>query len=254
MQDAMLNTPDELSDTVLEGLPVLSATPQMLVALLCTVPDLWPAFRGAPATTPALQIKQQAVAEIARTQHLPVKLLATAPLFDDIHVIEGQQNDYVMMPLSADPLYQDRDGFPVNRSVLGNLQRIQRSGLEFDNLYVVHEVPRGAVGPGTLGIESAIMPPPPRRLQQLSYDLGMAAGIAWQVAILPLMASIAVSGAMVGGALAAGAATMGAVTGGALARYDPMLLGVMVGRGRPVQTGEPAAWFYLGHWVYNAEE
>lgn len=35
--------------------------------------------------------------------------------------------------------------------------------------------------------------------------------------------------------------------------HDPVLLGALVAPGRSPVPGEPAAWFYLGHWAFNEE-
>jgi hypothetical protein len=63
------------------------------------------------------------------------------------------------------------------------------------------------------------------------------------LATLPIAASAAI-----GGVLNRGALDVGVTVG-----LDPILLGVVVGHGRPVRAREPGAWFYLGHWTYNEE-
>lgn len=124
------------------------------------------------------------------------------------------------------------------------LRCVRRSGVDFDALYVAHEVHRGSVRQGARLTAEMLTPPPPRTVQQLSHSLGTAGRIAWAIATLPII----VASGVVGGPITAGTAAAVSMVG-----LDPILLGVVVGLNRPVVPGEPAAWFYLDHWAFNKE-
>jgi hypothetical protein len=147
------------------------------------------------------------------------------------------------MPIQADPLQNDRDGFPIPKRVLKGLRSIRRNEIDFDALYIAHEVPIGAVREDRAIPGGLLTPPAPRAMQRLSRYLGLASNALWMLATLPIAASAAI-----GGVLNRGALDVGVTVG-----LDPILLGVVVGHGRPVRAREPGAWFYLGHWTYNEE-
>lgn len=192
---------------------------------------------------PALYARQQAVMKKSEQNGLPVRYLGTMPLFAGFRVYNGQRYDWVLVNAAEDPLFKDRDGFPVPGRILDELHRIQRSKLDFDVLYVAHEVPRGAVCEGAPLTTEMLMPPPPKAVQRLSDRLGAVGRALWAVAALPVIASGTISGL-----ITAGAATVVGLIG-----LDPIMLGTVVGLDRPVAPGEPAAWFYLGHWSFNRE-
>jgi len=192
---------------------------------------------------PALYDRQQAIVRRSAQESLPVHYLGTMPIFTGYRVYPGRHYDWVLMNLGEDPLFQDRDGFPVPERVLDELRRVRRSGVDFDALYVAHEVHLGTIREGARLTAEMLMPPPPRTVQQLSDRLGAAGRIAWAIATLPIVAT-----GVVGGLIAAGTAATVSIVG-----LDPILLGVVVGLNRPVVPGEPAAWFYLDHWAFNEE-
>lgn len=217
--------------------------PRLLPALLLPAAESERALIPHPPAEPALYARQQALMQRSAQECLPVRYLGTMPLFAGHRLYPGRRYDWVLVNLAEDPLFQDRDGFPVPKRVLKQLRRIRRSGVDFDALYVVHEVSRGTVREGTPLTPEMLMPPPPRTVQQLSDRLGTAGRIAWTIAALPVVAS-----GVVGGLIAAGTAAAVSMVG-----LDPILLGVVVGLNRPVVPGESAAWHYLGHWAFNQE-
>jgi hypothetical protein len=175
---------------------------------------------------------------------LPVRYLGALPLFPDHRVYHGRGCDWVLLPLAADPLIQHRDGYPIPRPVLRELRRIRRAGVDFDTLYVAHETPVGAVVEGQPIPRAVLEPPTPGVMRRLSRRLGAVSAALWAAATLPVAGAAAIGGMLNHHALDVGVAV----------GLDPVLLGVVVGHGRPVRTGEPGAWFYLAHWVYNEAE
>jgi hypothetical protein len=155
----------------------------------------------------------------------------------------------VVVNLADDPLFHAPQGFPVPRHILAQLRQVARSGIDFDALYVAHEVTPGQVRPDAPLALEALMPPPPAPVLQLSNRLGEGAAALWVWATLPWMLNPL--GMLFFQILAIG---LGIQSLGILAWHDPVLLGALVAPGRLPTPGEPAAWFYLTHWAFNAEE
>jgi hypothetical protein len=194
---------------------------------------------GLPRQRPLSTRLWHALARIA-WDDLPVRYLGTMPLFAGHRVYAGASTDWVVLNLADDPLFHDRHGFPIPGRVLDDLRRVERS-LEFDALFVAHEVPRGAVVEDRPIPREALLPPGPRPVVQQSERFGEAARLLWALAAAPLVLS---------GAAAALVASATAAMGAGLA-LDPILLGVVVAPERSPEPGEPAAWFCLGRWVYG---
>ncbi|HEU5101919.1 MAG TPA: hypothetical protein VFU22_23015 [Roseiflexaceae bacterium] len=207
-----------------------------------------PAYRAdalirRPPADPDLFTQGRTILATSRQNGLPIRYLGTMPLFDGHRVYSGDRRDWVLMPIQADPLHDDRDGFPIPKRVLKDLRMIRRSEIDFDALYIAHEVPMGTVREDRAIPRGLLTPPAPRAMQRLSGYLGLTSSALWMLATLPIAASAAI-----GGVLNRGALNLGVTVG-----LDPILLGVLVGHNRPVRSQEPAAWFYLGHWTYNEE-
>ena len=128
---------------------------------------------------------------------------------------------------------------------------MEQAGVDFDALYVAHELEKGRIREEEPLTAQMVLPPPPREVEQLSEKLGSAAPRMWAAAAVPLLASAAVSAAIAGAALMVGPALLAAAA--TCATLDPILLGTIVAPGRPVQPGEAACWFYLAHWRYGEE-
>jgi hypothetical protein len=193
---------------------------------------------------PNLLARQRAILARDRRDDLSIEFLGTMPLFSGHRVYPGYNRDWALINLADDPLYRDRDGFPVPKRILKSLRRIQRSGIEFDAIFAAHEVPAGSIREDRPIDAKLLAPPPPAPMQRLSQRLGNASNLLWMLAGLPLTASTTI-----GGMLNRGVAGFGEMIG-----LDPVLLGVAVARGRPVAPPEQSAWFYLGHWAYNQEQ
>lgn len=196
-----------------------------------------------------LRSRAEVLAESVAQAGLPVPYLGVTPLFLGHRVYRALTCEWVLTPVAEDPLYHDRDGYPIPRAILRHLKAIQRAGIEFDALYVAHEVERGVVREGGPIPLEAIMPPPPRAVQEVSRKLGNAAGIAWEIAAAPLAVSAMACGAMVAAGLVA--LPLVAAAASMCAMGDPILFGAVVAPGKPVRVGEPAAWFLLAAWNYE---
>ncbi len=184
-----------------------------------------------------------------RAIHQPVQFVFNYQLFGGFKVFEAAQRDWVFLGVGEDPLYQDRDKFPIPRAVQTKLKKLDAAGVYFDAIYVAHEVKKGAVQRNRPLDPVAITPPDSKPVAKMSKKFGESAVPLWRTAVFPLRAAGA---AAIGAIAVAGAAT--ALAGGAFAGLDPILFGVRVPAGHPVAVGVSADWFYLAHWVYGEED
>ena len=182
------------------------------------------------------------VIQTCQRERLPCQYLGTMPLFEDHRVYPGSERDWVMMPLAQDPLFAQQDQYPIPASTLRQLQQIDRASIDFDIIYVAHEVEKNTVVQGEAVPLKAVVPPAPPNVQRLSQRLGQTARSLFTLALAPLVAWSAASAAL--GAMVAALPA---------AILDPVLFGVVVRPGRDPQQGEVGGWFYLAHWQYGSD-
>jgi len=204
-----------------------------------------------PPVERALHERAEALLVRGSQEALPLTYLGTMPLFSGHRVYAGQEYDWVLVNLAEDPLFHDRDGFPVPGHILDHLRAVKRAGTDFDALYVAYEIEKGQIREGERLTADALLPPPPRSVERLSHQLGKASEALWAVAAVPLVVSLVVGAAVGTGVLMAAPAL--AAAGASCLTLDPVLLGTIVAPGRPVRAGELACWFYLTHWAYGEE-
>lgn len=233
--DVRFAPPDTAAEPVEEGPPALP-----LSALLRS-PELPSERVLVPGLPRDRGLSARAWHVVARTagSDLPVRYLGCMPIFKGHRVYQAPERDWALLNLADDPLLGDRDGFPIAKRILETLERVRRR-IDFDTLFVAHEVPRGAVVEGRPLPAEVVIPPPSKAGRELPDGLGQAGQALWMVAASPL-----VGAGLLAALLAGGVALLGGVA------LDPVLLGVVVGPGRPLAPGEPAAWFYLSHWAYD---
>ncbi len=198
----------------------------------------------APPALPELVRRYTFIEAIAH--RLPVRYAGHRRLFSPINgyhhrVYNGRETDWVFVPMHEDPRFHSRFGFRAPRRVIATLTRIEqemrRAGIQFDTLWVAHEAPRGVVHEGEAIPEWAVMPPPSKSVAAMSQQYGQDAA-TWFAALRGAASS---------------AVTAPLAVFGALAILDPIIFGVMVGEGRPVEAGEEACFYYLVHWRDDEE-
>lgn len=154
-------------------------------------------------------------ANIRHIATLPVPFRSPA----DWLLLPGSGCDWAFMPITADPLYRDQRGFPVPKSIIRHLRSLKRQNIEFDAIWIAHEVQPGRLQPGQALTVADLMPPlqPKRRP-------------AWHGALA--MVACAIGLALIRGAFGAGQAlgTMPTETARAM---EPA--------GMPTQRAEPTA-------------
>jgi len=176
-------------------------------------------------------------AEMVRAQagviHVDVPMLGVAPLFDGVRLVTRTRPNWALYNLSQDPLYL-AGKFPIPRRDLHRLQQMKRAGIQFDVLYLAHELPADfCAGQDRLEL-SLFVPQPPLAATRLAEGLGRGAdGIVstcLALTVKPL------------GVLASAGAGVAAVL------RDPVLMGTVLPEGVDPEAGMPAVWFLLAAW------
>jgi len=211
--------------------------------------------------SPVLYQRYEQVHLVTQRNQLSIKPVGFSPVFDDHRVQRGQQSDWAIMSLPNDPTYQPHKSifgrrigksFHIPIRVRKTLEKIQASGLNFESIFIAHEIPKNTVGDGQRVPYELIAPPPPKRLLRQAENATYTALSFWNsvghLAILTGM--IAVAGVAL--TLApAGALMMGsAITTGNL---DPILFGLHIDETKKVNGMPLAMWYYLDHWVWSDE-
>jgi hypothetical protein len=177
--------------------------------------------------------RAEAVRTLASTHGLELPVLGTAPLFDGVRLINRTTPNWAVYNLSHDPLFQN-GSFPVPGRDLRRLQRMYRSGIQFDAIYMAHELPPD-FRPGVDELElSLFVPTPPEKATRLADRLGRTSeGI--------VSTCLAVAGKPFTLLTAAGATAVAVLR-------DPILMGTVVPAGANPDPGIPAVWFLLAAW------
>ena len=160
-------------------------------------------------------------------------MLGVAPLFDGVRLMTRTHPNWAFYNLSHDPLYK-AGKFPLPGCELRRLQRLYRSGVQFDAMYVAHELPAD-FRPSQDKLElSLFVPVPPAIAIRLADGLGRSAnGI--------VSTCLALTGKPLAIMASAGA-------GVATVLLDPVLMGVVVPPGVNPDPDVPAVWFLLAAW------
>ena len=182
-----------------------------------------------------------------------VQPLGIYPLFSLPRMVIGQDRDWLIMSMDSDPDYQ-RSQFPIPSDVRRHLTMIANASVDFDRLYVAHELPKGILDPSatTVFLPSTFITPP-HDLVQRSAKQGSAATNALLADLLPTAAVFALGTVGAAVVVAAGAvAAAGVGIGLALATalplaLDPVLFGAITENGS-IEDGEPAMFLVLAQW------
>lgn len=150
----------------------------------------------------------------------------------------GNGTWWLASTFDADPVALSNGGVTkAPREVVEGLQALRAAGVDFDYIYLLHELPAEWT-PGT--------PPPAMRIAWTTDDHG-ASVVKMQEAVFAagldgLRAAVKVAGIAIRGVATVGAVTGGAAVAGAIA-YDPVILG-----GVEDPESDRIAWFALAAW------
>lgn len=227
------------------------ALPRVTVPVAATssivAPDFAPhlpaAVSAAYVLAPIVQQRLQRVLSVSAEKQLPVHHSFNAPLFTGTVIIPGKERDWHLMPISEDPTWGNRHGYPMPKAVISTLRTIERANLDIDTIFVAHEAPKG-VGllPGPAERSAAFTPPISMKAQQSAASMGTAAANLIKAAFAPALLT-GVAGAALGAAAV--------IATGALVGLDPILMGTISDSRNGLKVGSPAAWVYLAHWNWE---
>lgn len=107
-------------------------------------------------------------------QHLPIQFLGYAPLFQEMRLHAGQDADWIMMNLTDDPSFKVQQNWilgPKGRlivpeNVYEDIQLYRKAGIDFDAIFIAHEIDQGQVHPGMSVPVELLLPPIPIELKE----------------------------------------------------------------------------------------
>lgn len=173
------------------------------------------------------------VRAISIAKGIPVPILGINPLFDGVKLVTHTTPNWAFYNLSHDPLWRS-DRFPIPRQHLQRLNRLYQGGVEFDAMYVAHELPIDFDHENDRLELSLIEPTPPKAAMQLAQTFGVATEVivsAYSAVIRkPIQTLAAVS------------------HNGSVILRDPILMGALIPPGVNPEEGVPAVWFLLAAW------
>lgn len=180
--------------------------------------------------------------ERAQRRRLPLRFLGYAPAFSGTRVYPGANSDWALMNVTEDTLFKAfNNRLPMPKAVKRDLMRVTQAGIDFDAIYVAHEIAPGIVRSGENVPLDLVMPPPPPGFTRRANALGDLTESLWWGVGQFITASL----------LAVGLMPLGAATGTfAAASYDPVLFGLHIDKARYAQGRPLALWYYLTHWYW----
>lgn len=234
--------PTDLPSALFQA-PVVEVSEGQWPIVLKTL-QLQPTIQGFLDICPQTLVQRhyQAV-NLTTEKHLPVRFLGYSPVFTGTRVYRGQGCDWALMNLTNDPLfYSNGDRLIIPSDAAEDIKTILKAGINFDAMFIAHEIPIGSVKPGESVPLELIAPPPPPQVKQRLEKLDTSAGTFWQGV-----------GSAIGSIFSIGAVTASAFVL-PLAIVDPVLFGVYLDKSWLFQGQPIGMWYYVTHWYWPAEE
>ena len=190
--------------------------------------------------------------EVAAAKHrLPVQLLGYATLFDGTKLYPGAKTDWVMMNLSQDPMfYSNGNRLTLPEAAAKDVKRTVAAGINFDAIYIAHEIPAGQVWPGQpVPLELIAPPPSPQATRRLQAMEQRSIGL-WDT-VQSCLARMARIGKGAANTLASASMTAMALP---LLALDPILFGIHFDDSWHFAGQPMAMWYYITHWRWPGQE
>jgi hypothetical protein len=193
----------------------------------------------------------------AEKLNLDIQPLGFHKVFDNLLLIEKEKSDWVVMPLEQDPLFEKK--FPVPFEALKRLERISEGGIDFNLLYVAHEIKKGSIKEGSYQeLKAVLAPPPPLEIEEFSEMLGGKAysllKITFSLVEKSFSAGLKASNRLLVGSsrkaskiIEEGKERNRERLKARRHNFCPMILGVITKDQKP-KKGDPGFFFLLGAW------
>lgn len=192
-----------------------------------------------------LAIQHESLMQRVHDRGLATRFLGYAPMFrGHPKIFRGQRSDWAMMNLTDDPTFVD-GRMIVPRVVARDIRKTLKAGIDFDAIYVAHEIPTNSVQLGQKVPLDLIMPPPPQRLlRRIAWIERIVAG--WWSGIWSTT-----RGVLAGAAMGVAVATFPLSV--AFASADPILFGVNFASDYIYGSDPIGMWYYLTHWDWSQQ-
>jgi len=209
--------------------------------------ELQPTVQQFLGTCPQTLIQQhQKTTALAIDKNLPIRFLGYSPIFTGTRVYRGQGCDWALMNLTSDPLfYANGEKLIIPAAAAADIKTTVKAGINFDAMFIAHEIPIGSVKPGESVPLELIAPPPPPQVKQRLEKLEATAETFWQGIGSALKGLVAV------GTTAAFLPAAGVLS---LAIVDPVLFGVYIDHSWTFNGQPVGMWYYVTHWYWPTEE
>lgn len=126
----------------------------------------------APPTQIMLQQHQRTM-QIVQQQRLPTFFVGYAPAFTGLQLYRGQDSDWTLMNLRDEALFQVLDNNMVlPHDVAEDVFRLHDAGIDFEAIYIAHEIPAGVLPDNATSVPLELIVPPPSDRQRRMNRLG----------------------------------------------------------------------------------
>lgn len=185
---------------------------------------------------------------LSNRHHLPVEYVGVAPAFSGNKTIQKPDGDWVVMNLADDPIWQDGQ-YPMPKRVIQDIDRVIASGLDFEGIYVAHELPAGTLANHPQVPKEWILPPLPQRQFKRLERANQVSHFGWQ-SVGALISSAGFATILMSAlALATPIALTSAMV--AAASLDPIIFGLHIDHTTMVNGQPLALWYYITHWTWD---
>lgn len=194
--------------------------------------------------------KHERTLAVAQKRDLPIVFIGSAPVITGTKVFPGVSTDWGLVNIAEDPHFiAEGQRAVIPQQVLHELKTIQRAGLDFEAVYVAHEIEKNRLAPGQMLTLDMIAPPPPMGTVSRSAQMGQAAESFWTGVGRLLLGSLKLGIGVLSTAAAVGVAS--ASFGTTAYAYDPILFGLHIDRTVVIEGRPLALWYYLASWTWN---
>ena len=211
---------------------------------------------GCQASAPLLQ-QHAEVTNRADRNKLPVRFFGYHPVFSGYRVVRpsNSKTDWVLMNILHDPFFREITGAPnlgqntsgtlyAPENVIASISDTVNAGIDFDSIFIAHEVPRGSVSAkDSLDLETLIPPPPPKARKQ--HDFRKWSLVRYWNELLKLTKHT------LGIAAKTAAGTMAFAAAAPAAGLDPVLFGVNYDENVVVDGELMGMFYYITHWRWE---